>query len=180
MRILILNGSPRKNGNTELLAKAFARGAEENNEVEILSVSDFDIRPCVGCDFCYHSSQNQCRQKDDMLKIYQKLLNADVLVLASPVYFYGISAQLKTVIDRLHTPMRDNFAVRKMALLLVGAANLPELFDSILLQYQLTLNFFKLEDMGKVLVRGVREKGAIEGNIALQEAYKLGLSIKEF
>ena len=115
-----------------------------------------------------------------MPKIYQKLLNADMLVLTSPVYFYGISAQLKTVIDRLHTPMRDNFAVRKMALLLVGAANLPELFDSILLQYQLTLNFFKLEDMGKVLVRGVREKGAIEGNIALQEAYKLGLSIKEF
>ena len=103
---------------------------------------------------------------------------ADMVVVASPVYFYGISAELKAVIDRLHTPMRNEFSIKKLALLLVGAAELPELFDAIKLQYQLVLNFFHLEDAGMVLVRGVKGKGDIKGNAALKEAYDLGLSIK--
>ncbi len=101
-----------------------------------------------------------------------------MLVLASPVYFYGISAQLKAVIDRLHTPMRETFPVRSMGLLLAGAAELPEMFDSILTQYRLALSYFKLEDAGKVLVRGVREKGDIEKGVALSEAFEFGKSIK--
>ena len=68
-----------------------------------------------------------------------------------------MSAQLKAVIDRFHNPIRDTFHIHKMALLLVGAASLPELFDGILTQYKLCLNFFKLEDMGQVLVRGISE-----------------------
>lgn len=102
---------------------------------------------------------------------------ADILVIASPVYFYGISAQLKSIIDRLHTPLRNEFKIKKLALLLVGAATLPELFDSIKLQYQLTLNFFGLESAGMVLVRGVKDKGDIKKTSALKEAYELGLSI---
>ena len=112
-----------------------------------------------------------------MDRIYDKLRVADIVVVASPVYFYGVSAELKAVIDRLHTPMRNEFSVKKLALLLVGAAELPELFDAIKLQYQLILHFFHLEDAGMVLVRGVREKGDIEGNAALKEAYDLGLSV---
>lgn len=100
------------------------------------------------------------------------------MAVASPVYFYGISAQLKSVIDRLHTPMRNEFHIKKLALLLVGAATLPELFDPIKMQYQLILNFFHLEDLGMVLVRGVKEKGDIVKTEALKQAYNLGLSIE--
>lgn len=81
--------------------------------------------------------------------------------MPSPVYFYGISAELKAIVDRLHTPMRNGFNVKKLALLLVGAANLPELFDVIKLQYQLVLNFFHLEDVGMLLVRGVKDMGIL-------------------
>ena len=94
-----------------------------------------------------------------MQEIYGKLKEADVLAIASPVYFYGVSAQLKAIIDRLHTPMRNEFRIKKLALILVGAATLPELFDSIKVQYQLVLNYFKLEDAGMVLVRGAKDKG---------------------
>lgn len=178
MRVLVLNGSPRKHGNTELLARAFAKGAEENNEVEVLPVADFDISPCIGCNYCYVSEGGKCAKRDDMTIIYEKMMKTDMLVLASPVYFYGISAQLKAVIDRLHTPMRETFPVRSMGLLLAGAAELPEMFDSILTQYRLALSYFKLEDAGKVLVRGVREKGDIEKGVALSEAFEFGKSIK--
>ncbi len=109
--------------------------------------------------------------------IYEKLLRSDILVIASPVYFYGISAELKAIIDRLHTPMRNSFAIRKLALLLVGAASLPNLFDPILMQYEMILDFFHLQDCGKVLVSSVKDKGDIIGNPALDEAYRLGTSI---
>ena len=118
-----------------------------------------------------------CFHDDDMTAVYEKLKSADVLVIASPVYFYGLSAQLKAVIDRLHTPMRNTFTVKKLALLLVGAASLPQLFDSILLQYKLTLDFFHLESIGEVLMRGVKEKGDIKNTDALKIAFKLGASI---
>lgn len=109
--------------------------------------------------------------------IYEKLKSADVLVIASPVYFYGVSAQLKAVIDRLHTPMRNEFTIKKLALILVGAATLPELFDAIKVQYQMVLNFFKLEDAGMVLVRGAKDKGDVENTEGLKEAYELGKTI---
>lgn len=176
--IVILSGSMRKGGNTELLAKAFAEGAQKNNNVEIISVADVNVAPCIGCNYCYKSEGHKCFRNDDMVKIYQSLKSADILVIATPVYFYGISSELKALIDRLHTPMRDEFHIKKLALLSVGAATLPELFDAILAQYRLTLNFFNLKDAGMVLVRGVKNKGDIKGNDALNKAYDLGLSIK--
>ena len=139
--IVILVGSMRKNGNTDLLAQAFAEGARENNFVEIVSVADYKVNPCIGCNSCFIKEGNKCFQNDDMDGIYEKLKVADMVVVASPVYFYGISAELKAVIDRLHTPMRNEFSIKKLALLLVGAAELPELFDAIKLQYQLVLKF---------------------------------------
>ena len=177
MNILVLSGSPRKGGNTELLAEAFAKGATEGqHHVEIVSVRDYKVNPCLGCNACFNTD-GVCAQKDDMAAIYEKMSQADMLVIASPVYFYGISAQLKTFIDRLHNPIRDSFPIQKMALLLVGAASLPELFDAILTEYILCLNFFKLEDAGHVLVRKVNNKGDIKNTDALNEAYSLGRSI---
>ena len=176
MNILIISGSPRKGGNTELLAEAFAKGAAAHHHVEIVSVRDYKVNPCLGCDACFKTN-GVCAQKDDMTILYEKMSQADMLVIASPVYFYGISAQLKAVIDRFHNPIRDTFHIKKIALLLVGAATLPELFDAILAEYNLCLNFFNIEDAGKVLVRGVKDKGDINNTNALNEAYTLGLSI---
>ena len=112
-----------------------------------------------------------------MAIIYEKMSQADMIVIASPVYFYGISAQLKAVIDRFHNPIRDTFHIKKTALLLVGAASLPELFDAVLTEYNLCLKFFNIEDAGKVLARGAKDKGDIKNTDTLNEAYKLGLSI---
>ena len=176
-KIIVLIGSGRKDGNTDLLARAFVKGAEVNHQVEAISVADYKVNPCIGCNTCFNREGHRCFQNDVMQQIYGKLLETDILVIASPVYFYGISAQLKSIIDRLHTPLRNEFKIKKLALLLVGAATLPELFDSIKLQYQLTLNFFGLESAGMVLVRGIKDKGDIKKTSALKEAYELGLSI---
>lgn len=175
-KIVVLVGSVRKGGNTDLLAQAFTEGAGKKNDVEIVSVADYKVNPCIGCNSCFKREGNRCFQNDDMSVIYDKLRNADTLVVASPVYFYGISAQLKAMIDRLHTPMRDEFHIKKLALILVGAATLPELFDAIKMQYQLVLNFFHLEDAGMVLVRGAKDKGDVKEE-ALKEAYELGASL---
>ncbi len=166
-------GSPRKNGNTDRLVDAFVKGAEARHEVEVVSAHDYKVAPCIGCNTCFLRDGNRCAQDDDMTRIYGKLAESDTVVIASPVYFYGISAQLKAVIDRLHTPMRDHFQIKKLGLILVGAAHLPELFDAILAQYRLVLNFFHLEDAGTVLVRGAREKGDVTEE-DLRKAYEFG------
>lgn len=176
-RIVVLVGSNRKGGNTDLLAKAFADGASDRHEVELISVADYKVGPCIGCNSCFQKEGNLCFQQDDMQQIYDKLKVADILVIASPVYFYGVSAQLKAIIDRLHNPRRDAFNIRKLAMILVGAATLPELFDAILMQYKLVLNFFNLEDGGTVLVRGAKEKGDVRQGDSLQQAFKLGQTI---
>lgn len=176
-RIVILTGSMRRGGNTDLLAEAFAKGAAQHHQVEILSVADHPVHPCMGCNACMQRQGHTCVQLDAMQEIYPKLQQADVLILASPVYFYGISAQLKAIIDRLHTPMRDTFRIRRTGLLLVGAADLPDLFDAILTEYRLACRFFHLEHVGQVLVRGAKEKGDVQAGDALNEAYALGASI---
>lgn len=176
--IIVLSCSPRKGGNTDLLVDTFVKGAEKNNNVEVVSVADYKINPCIGCNSCFDRAGHECFQQDDMQMVYDKLKCADVIVVASPVYFYGVSAQLKAIIDRLHTPMRNDFKVKKLALILVGAAVLPELFDSIKIQYQLVLNFFKLEDAGMVLVRGAKDKGDVRNTDGLDEAYRLGLAME--
>ena len=177
MNILVLSGSPRKGGNTDLLVDAFVKGASPKHHVEVVSVHDYKINPCMGCNACFRREDHACCQKDDMQIVYEKMAKAEMLVIASPVYFYGLSAQLKTVIDRFHNPIRDSFHIHKMALLLVGAASLPELFDSILVQYELCLKFFKMEDVGRVLVRSAKDKGDVKNGDSLQKAFELGQSI---
>lgn len=175
--VVVLVGSVRRGGNTELLARAFAEGAAQHHSVELISVADCAVSPCIGCNTCFAREGNRCFQQDGMAAIYEKLRDADIVAAASPVYFYGISAQLKAVVDRLHTPMRNSFHIKKLALLLVGAAELPALFDAILTQYRLILDFFHLEDAGGVLVRGVKEKGDIRHTDALRQAYALGAGL---
>lgn len=174
MKIVIIHGSPRKAGNSALLAEAFADGARSNNhEAEIISVSDYQVAPCGACDYCKRES-GKCCQNDDMQLIYNKLATADVLIIASPVYFYSLSAQIKAVIDRLHNPIRKTFHIRKVGLLLVAGASLPTEFDVIKLQHKLLLDFFKLEDAGSVTVLGVNAEGDIRRTDALERARALG------
>jgi multimeric flavodoxin WrbA len=98
-KILILKSSPRQNGNSNTLADALENGAsQEGAMVESICLHDLDIRPCDGCDECVHTGI--CVIKDDMQAIYPKLLTADALVLASPIYWFTYSAQLKLCIDR--------------------------------------------------------------------------------
>ena len=177
MKILILTASPRKGGNTDILAKAFADGAMENNNVETVDVCDCKINPCVGCNSCFTRENNRCFQNDGMQSIYEKAADADMLVVASPVYFYGISAQLKAVIDRFHTPARKNFKIKKVALLLTAGSSKQSVFGAIVRQYELIVDYFKFEDKGRILVGGVNDKGAINGREELNQAYLLGKSI---
>lgn len=178
-KIVVLVGSARRGGNTELLAKAFADGAGKHHEVEMISAADYRIHPCTGCNCCYTSNENRCVQDDDMAEIYDRLMQADTVVIASPVYFYGISAQLKALIDRLHTPMRNRFGIRRLGLILVGAATIPDLFDPILMQYRMILRFFGLEDIGTVLVSGAKEKGEVLNGNGIKRAYELGSNLQE-
>lgn len=177
MNIVILNGSPRKDGNTEMLAQAFANGANQNHNVQIIDVCDYNVNPCIGCNSCFSREGNKCFRDDGMQEIYIKMANADMLVIASPVYFYGISAQLKNIIDRCHTPLRKSFNIKSLALLLVAGSSKPFVFDSIIKQYELILDYFHFEDKGRVLVGGVNDKGTIAQREELQQAYLLGKNI---
>lgn len=98
-KVLVLSGSPRKNGNSDLLCNEFLKGAAESgHEVEKIRVAEKKIGYCRGCYAC--KDTGICAIRDDMAEVLQKMIDADVLVLASPVYFYSIDAQLKAVIDR--------------------------------------------------------------------------------
>lgn len=177
-RVVILVGSVRRGGNTEILAKSFADGAGKHHEVELVSVANHRICPCIGCNSCYSSEGNRCIQEDDMTVVYEKLKKADTVIIASPVYFYGISAQLKALVDRLHTPMRSEFGIKRLGLILVGAATLPELFDPIVLQYRMICSFFGLEDIGMVLVHGAKNKGDVLDGDGPKRAFEMGESLQ--
>ena len=101
-KVLILEGSPRRSGNSTILSDEFARGAEEAGCcVEKLRVAGKKISGCLGCNACYRNG-GVCSQRDDMEEVRNKMLAADVIVLASPIYFYSMTSQMKAVIDRTY------------------------------------------------------------------------------
>src|SRR5574344_1217734 len=100
-KVILISSSPRRYGNTDTLCNEFMRGAiEAGNYAEKIFLKDKKINYCTGCGVC--NGTQKCVQRDDMTEIAEKMIKADVIVLASPVYFYTISAQLKTMIDRLN------------------------------------------------------------------------------
>lgn len=99
--ILILNGSPRKNGKTNELVKSFKNGAQINNDVKEFHLYDMNLNGCLDCQYCREN--NSCIQKDDMHLIYDAFIKADIIVFASPVYFRTITGVLKTVVNRLYS-----------------------------------------------------------------------------
>jgi len=179
-KIVVLVGSMRKRGNTATLASAFVNGAMANgNEVSVISVADYNVAPCTGCNACQRRENKDCVVQDDMRKVFLLLKDADVIVIASPVYFYGLSARLKAIIDRLHQPARSVMKVKRLGLLLVAADTLPAVFDAIKLQYRLILDYFHLESIGEVMAYGVEGIGDIKGRPVLDDAYRLGKEIEQ-
>ncbi|MDD2293853.1 MAG: flavodoxin family protein [Bacteroidales bacterium] len=175
--ILILSSSPRRGGNSDLLCDAFLRGAQESgNRVEKIFLADKKINYCNGCDICSHTGK-PCPQKDDAAEVIDKMTRADVLVLATPVYFYAMSAQLKTLIDRCcgrYAEMGDKNFYLLASAAEEGGELAQHVFDNI-------QGFLDCLDnpvvKGKLLCGGVWHKGEIKGNQALKEAYEMGMSV---
>ena len=179
-KIVILNGSPRRKGNTSALAKAFAKGAEENgNEVTEFFLQDMEIKGCRGC-FGGHSSREcPCVQKDGMADVYPAVRDADVVVLASPLYYWNISGQLKTAIDRLFALEEgDGQRLRgngKAGVLLMAAEGNE--FEDVLVWYDHLMEHLQWKNLGNVLAGGNLAVGDIEGKPEVDQAYRLGKSL---
>lgn len=179
--IVILNGSPRKTGNTSELVKAFTEGAESvGNEVISFHVGGMDIHGCKGCFGGDNSRECPCVQKDDMAEIYPAVKAADVLVLASPLYYWNMSGQLRTAIDRLFALEEgDGNLLRgngKASALLMAAEGHG--FDDVVLYYDHLTEHLRWKNLGHVLSSGNMDVGDIKDKKELTEAYELGKSIK--
>ncbi len=145
MKIAVLNGSPRPNGNTAALIAAFQEGAESaGHQVTVLSVGTMQIGGCQGCEYCHTKGNGDCIQKDDMSGVYPVLDEAEMLVLASPVYYHSLTGQLQTVISRFYAIGAP--AAKKWALLLTSGS--PNVYAAIETQYRGVLNFIQAQDLG--------------------------------
>lgn len=176
-KVLILSGSPRKGGNSDLLCDRFAKGAQEaGNKVEKIRVAEKKISPCHACYYC-RDHGGECAIKDDMEQILQKMIDADVILLASPVYFYSIDAQLKAVIDR--TVARWLEVKNKEFYYIVTCA------DTDKASVERTLECFRgyadcvqgAKECGVIYGTGVYEKGKAESTPAYEQAYKMGRAV---
>ena len=179
-KIIVLNGSPRKNGNTSALVKAFREGAESaGHSVTEFWLGGMKINGCRGCCAGGKNPDSPCVQKDDMEQIYPAYKEADVVVLASPLYYWTISGQLKCAFDRLFAVAEcdPNYTnPRKESALLMAAEG--DGFEETVYWYDRLMGHIGWKDWGKVLCGGVMAAGDIEGKPELEEARKLGASIK--
>lgn len=181
MNIVVLSGSPRKNGNTQLLVEAFAEGAAQaGHQLTHFDTAAMNIGPCLACYHCRREkTAGVCARKDDMEQIYAALVQAQVLVLATPLYYFGFSAQLKAAIDRffsiegLKRTGDSKGGVTRMALLAVCGDD-EEAMSGLTENYRHIYSYLGIENMGEVLAAGVYEKGDIAGHAALEQARKLG------
>lgn len=176
-KVLILAGSPRKGGNSDILCDEFLRGAQDaGHTVEKIRVVEKKVAPCSGCYYC-NTHGGACVHKDDMADILQKMIDADVIVLASPVYFYAISAQLKAVIDRtvarwLEVKDKELYYITTMA-------------DEGKASADTTLACFRgyadcvegAMEKGTLVASGVYEPGAVRSTPAMAQAYEMGKNV---
>lgn len=181
-KILILNGSPRMKGNTALLCDSFAKGAESaGHSVARFDLQKLDIHGCLGCMKGGKDLKSPCVQKDGMEKIYPAYEKADIVVLASPLYYWSISGQLKTVFDRLFAvaECNPNYAnpIKNCILIMAAEGDTPENWKPALDYYEALTGFLKWNDLGRVLAGGVLDAGAVTGKPVVDEAFKLGASL---
>ncbi|WAJ25298.1 flavodoxin family protein [Lacrimispora xylanolytica] len=177
-RIVLLNGSPRKNGNTELLANAFIKGAKDSgNTVTSFHVGRMKISGCMDCKYC-HSHPGECVQKDDMQEIYNALYRADILVFASPVYWFGMTAHIKSAIDRMYAASYKEMPITSTALLAVYEDTNTDTIKPTISQYKAMIQYLGWKDCGIITQSEVLNKGDIEGKQSLTDAENLGKSIQ--
>lgn len=176
MNILIITGSPRKGGNTDIMAEAFARGAAESgNQVVVKNAGAMSIAPCAACEYCF-AHGGECAQKDDMTEILAEVDRSDMIVFASPVYWFGLSAQMKLVIDRLYARASIGFKPTQTALLLNAMSQ--GVFEAAVNQYKYINNYLKWTDRGIITISGMSEKGSMKDAPELQSVTELGRSIR--
>ena len=176
--VLIISASPRKNGNSDLLCNEFLKGAvDAGHQVERIFLADKKINYCVGCGLCSRNDYSGCSQKDDMEDLVEKMIEADVIVLASPVYFYTINAQMKTFIDRCCAKYTK--IVNKEFYFIITAAEVNKA------EMSRTFECFRgfldclenAKEQGQSCATGVWEKGEIEKTSYLKDAYNLGKTV---
>ena len=172
-KVLILSGSPRKGGNSDILCDEFLRGAREaGHQVEKVRPTEKKIAPCLGCYYCA-SHGGECVRRDDMADLLQQMIDADVIVLASPVYFYSINAQLKAVIDRFYAN-NEVLMGGKKAVLITAMADTE--MDSALAaneMFRQMTGYLGWENAGVLNARNAPTAADLSGD-DLERAYALG------
>ena len=159
MNILVLNGSPRANGNTAAMVKAFLEGAGENGHaITVVDVCKKKIAGCLACEYCHTKGKGQCIQKDDMQEVYPVLDKAEMIVLASPIYYHSFTGQLQCAINRIYALDKPK-NLKKAALFLSSGSD--DVYGGAIYEYQNSfLNYLKLEDMGIFKAFGKQNQSA--------------------
>lgn len=175
-KVLILSGSPRKNGNSDILCDEFAKGALEiGHEVEKIRVAEKNIGYCRACYAC--RGTGVCAIKDDMAEILQKMIDCDVMVLASPVYFYSVDAQLKALIDRSvarWTEVKD----KEFYYIVTAADGETEAAETTIACFRGYADCVEgAKEKGIIYGMGVYEKGEVKNTKAMTEAYEIGKKV---
>lgn len=173
----MITTSLRKGSNSEVLADEFARGAKEaGNHVEKISLYDKIIGFCKGCLACQKTGR--CVIHDDADMITQKMLTADCIIFATPIYFYEMCGQMKTMLDRANPLFPSDYGFRDVYLLMVAADDEENTITGTVKGLQGWIDCFpKAHLAGTVFAGGVDSAGAINGHLALQQAYEMGTLI---
>ena len=151
MNILILQGSPRANGNTAWMAEEYRKAAEAaGHKVTLADVAHKKITGCMACEYCHGKGNGACIQKDDMQQLYPLLAEAEILVLAAPIYYFTMSAQIQAAIQRIYN-MNKPGKLKKMALLLSSYS--PGVYDGAAGEYRGIVSYWGVEDTGIVTAR---------------------------
>ena len=177
MRIIILQGSPNKNGSTNILVEEFSRGAKESgHSIRRFDLTDMNISPCTGCVACGY--EGPCIQYDDNNEIRAAVLSADMIVFATPLYYYGMSAQLKTVVDRFCAYNSSITRKRMKSALLAVAWNSDDwTFNSLESHYRTLVRYLHFHDQGMLLGKGCGSPGMTKNTGYPEMAYRLGRSL---
>lgn len=175
--VLIINSSPRKGGNSETLAASFAKGAEEaGHKVETVYLREKNYSFCKGCLACL--KVGHCVIGDDAVEIAARMHDADVLVFATPVYYYCVSGQLKTMLDRANPLFDSDYVFTKAYLLATAAEDGEETVEGTVKAVQGWVDCFeRCELAGTVFAGGVTDVGEIAGHPALEKAHQMGKEI---
>ena len=174
MKIVVLMGSPNRAGSTALLVDSFVKGAEESGHTcGVIDVCRANVHPCTGCVRCGY--EGPCAQRDGMEEIREKLLAADMVVFATPLYYYGMSAQLKTVVDRFCAFNSSLNRRRLKSALLTVAWNADDwTFDALSAHYKTLVRYLNLEDRGMVLGCGCGTPSMTKRSKYPEQACRLG------